>query len=45
MSDFYDKYLRLAAWVVHAAEQAEAHVEEADRLIRAVVVTGHLSPA
>ena len=44
MSDSDNEYLRLAVWVLYAAEQAEAHVEEADRLIRAVVTAGHLFP-
>ncbi len=44
MSDFEEEYLRMAAWVVHAAEQAEARVEEADRLIRAAVTAGCLAP-
>jgi len=44
MNDSDDEYLWLAARVLHAAEQAEAHVEEADRLIRAAVTTGHLAP-
>ncbi|WP_020468001.1 hypothetical protein [Zavarzinella formosa] len=44
MNNFEDESMRLAGWLRHAAEQAEAHVEQADRLIRAVVTTGHLAP-
>jgi hypothetical protein len=43
MSDFDDEYTRLTIWLHHTAEQAEAHVERADRLIRKLTDSGLLA--
>jgi hypothetical protein len=43
MNDFDDEYLRLTIWLHHTAEQAEAHVERADRLIRKLADSGLLT--
>lgn len=42
-SEFDDEYVRLTIWLHHAAEQAEAHVERANRLIRKLTDSGLLA--
>ncbi|WP_020476067.1 hypothetical protein [Zavarzinella formosa] len=42
MNDFEDEYMKLVGWLHHAAEQTEAHIEKANRLIRTLGASGLL---